>query len=112
VKAVVEDAGAVVGAGGVFEGATCDGADEVRVLGNGKAALQPGDPRGGVVEAGALNDVKQLAGASENERRLASLVAQISEILNRGGDLAERMLEARCLLAEGMKEVPERTTAA
>jgi hypothetical protein len=45
------------------------------------------------------------AAPSESEKRLKEAVGQALEVLNRGGALEERMLEARSLLAEGVKEL-------
>jgi hypothetical protein len=38
------------------------------------------------------------------DKRLREAVGQAFEVLNRGGSLEERMLEARCLLAEGVRQ--------
>jgi hypothetical protein len=45
-------------------------------------------------------------GPTEKETRLLALVSEVDGILNRGGDLGERLLEARAVLAEGVKEMP------
>ena len=50
-------------------------------------------------------EMKQLAAPSESEKRLKEAVGQALEVLNRGGELEERMLEARGLLAEGVKSL-------
>lgn len=50
-------------------------------------------------------EVKQLAGPSENEKRLVEVVNQAAEILNRGGSVEERLLKARCVLVEGLKGI-------
>lgn len=54
-------------------------------------------------ETKETKEVKQLAGPSEREKRLTELVSEVSGILNSGGDLNERMMEARAVLAEGVK---------
>jgi hypothetical protein len=46
-----------------------------------------------------------LAAALEREKRLRSVVGKSLEILNRGGDLGERILEARAVLAEEAREM-------
>ena len=58
------------------------------------------------IAAAEAQEVKQLAGPSENEKRLVELVSEVSGILNSGGDLNERMMEARAVLAEGVKVLP------
>lgn len=52
--------------------------------------------------SGGLKQIAEV-GPSENERRLKELVSAAAvAILNRGGDLGERMLETRGLLTEGL----------
>ena len=51
-------------------------------------------------------EVKQLAATSENEQRLAETIRQAEAILNRGGELVDRLLEARSLLAEAARSLP------
>jgi hypothetical protein len=45
--------------------------------------------------AGTAGEVARLAGPSESEARLRALLGKVSEVLNRGGDVGERLLEAR-----------------
>ena len=45
------------------------------------------------------------AAPSEREGRLVTLVMEVLEVLNRGGDLGERILEARSILSEGVREI-------
>jgi hypothetical protein len=61
----------------------------------GKVIDSKAEP-GAIAEA----EVKQLGGPSANEQRLAEVVRLATEILNRGGAAEERLLEARCVLAE------------
>jgi hypothetical protein len=56
------------------------------------------------VRAGLAGD-PEAGGPGEKERRLLELVTSVSEILNRGGDLEERLFKARGILAEGVKEI-------
>jgi hypothetical protein len=52
-------------------------------------------------------EAKQLAAPSaENQGRLAAVIRQAEAILNRGGELEGRLLEARCLLAEAARSLP------
>jgi hypothetical protein len=60
--------------------------------GGERAKLELGGPGGG--------------GPTSKEARLLALVTEAEAILNRGGDLGDRVLEARAVLAEGMKELP------
>jgi hypothetical protein len=50
-------------------------------------------------------EMKQLAAPLESEKRLKEVLGRALEVLNRGGALEERMLEARGLLAEGVKSL-------
>jgi hypothetical protein len=58
-------------------------------------------------EPGAIvePEVKQLAAPSANDRGLVEVVERAMAILNRGGSVDERLLEARCVLAEGVKGI-------
>ncbi|HUS36436.1 MAG TPA: hypothetical protein VM680_13880 [Verrucomicrobiae bacterium] len=52
-------------------------------------------------------EAKQLAApSSENEGQLAAVIRQAEAILNRGGELEGRLLEARGLLAEAARALP------
>lgn len=51
-------------------------------------------------------EAKQLAAPSESEGRLAEVIRQAEAILNRGGELEGRLLEARGLLAEAARALP------
>jgi hypothetical protein len=70
-----------------------------------KLAGTAGTVKGEVIESkaepGAIAEaeVNQLAGPSENEKRLVDVVRLATQILNRGGAVEERLL-ARCVLTE------------
>jgi hypothetical protein len=71
-----------------------------------EATAEGADAAGGEKrEMGSGGEVKQLAGPSENERRLLELMKEVSGVLNRGGSADERLLEARGVLAEGVKGI-------
>jgi hypothetical protein len=79
-----------------------------------KARAELGMTKAEVVESRAEEakviegpEAKQLAApSSESERRLAEVIRQAEAILNRGGELEGRLLEARCLLAEAARALP------
>lgn len=78
-------------------------AEVVEATGEPVSSRGEAEARREVEAAGA--EMKQLPGASEGEMRLKEAVGRALEVLNRGGALEERMLEARSLLAEGVKEI-------
>jgi hypothetical protein len=67
-----------------------NGAGSGAAISDQRAKLQLGGPQG----------------PTEKETRLMALVRTVEGILNRGGDLGEKIIEARAVLAEGMKELP------
>ena len=64
-----------------------------------------------VSEASATT--KQLAERSGSEEKWLRLFGDITEILNRGGDVGENLLEARARLSEEMKllAAPQHTSS-
>jgi hypothetical protein len=50
-------------------------------------------------------EVKRIAAPLENGRELVAVVERAVAILNRGGSVEERLLEARSVLVEGVKEI-------
>lgn len=81
-----------------------------------KARAESGMTKAEVVESSASAEEAKLiegvegkllaAPASENEGRLAAVIREAEAILNRGGELEGRLLEARCLLAEAARSLP------
>lgn len=74
-----------------------------KMAGRAKAEVVDGAADKGILQEGPK---LQLCGPTAKETRLLALVSTVEGILNRGGDLGERLLEARAVLAEGVKELP------
>lgn len=79
-----------------------------KVVDHDKESSNPDAKSNGEAEVDAVEmpEVKQLGGPTEKETRLLALVREAEAILNRGGELSDRLFEARAVLAEGVKELP------